>query len=70
MVTIRNRNTHAAYLRAACDVCAFATARGASALRELTPMHVAVWVETGGVPFEPSLSDALQVVPPSRRPPT
>jgi hypothetical protein len=45
-VTIRNRNTRAAYLRAVRDFCAFATARGAVDLRGVTPMHVAAWVES------------------------
>lgn len=46
-VTIRNRNTRAAYLRAARDFCRFAEARGVADLREISPMLVAAWVEMG-----------------------
>lgn len=46
-VTIRNRNTREAYLRAARDFFRFAEARGVADLREVSPMLVAAWVETG-----------------------
>lgn len=44
-VTIRNRNTRAAYLHAALDFGRFAEERGVADLREVSPMLVAAWVE-------------------------
>lgn len=42
---IRNRNTRAAYLRAARDFLAHAEVHGARGLAEVRPIHVAAWVE-------------------------
>jgi site-specific recombinase XerD len=44
-VTIRNRNTRAAYARAAAEFCAFLEGRGIGDLRQVQPMHVAAYVE-------------------------
>jgi site-specific recombinase XerC len=44
-VTIRNRNTRAAYARSARDFCGFIEARGIGDLRAVQPLHVAAWVE-------------------------
>jgi site-specific recombinase XerD len=62
-VTIRNRNTRAAYLRAARDFCRFATARGVADLGGVTPMHVAAWVEAGcAVHAAPTVKQRLAAV--------
>lgn len=44
-VPIRNRNTRAAYARAAAEFCVFLEARGVDALAEVQPIHVAAYVE-------------------------
>ena len=44
-VTIRNRNTRAAYARAAAEFCVFLEARGVAALAEVQPIHVAAYIE-------------------------
>jgi integrase/recombinase XerC len=44
-LTIRNRNTHAAYARAAAEFCVFVQGRGVTRLAEIQPIHVAAYIE-------------------------
>ncbi|MEO1089362.1 MAG: tyrosine-type recombinase/integrase [Pseudomonadota bacterium] len=53
-VTIRNRNTRAAYARAAAEFCAFLEGRGVSSLTAIQPIHVAAYVEVLGTTHAPA----------------
>ncbi len=53
-VTIRNRNTRAAYARAAAEFCAFLDGMRVTSLTAIQPIHVAAYVEALGTTHAPA----------------
>ncbi len=61
--TIRNANTRRAYARAACDFLGWCADVGVTALPQVTPLHVATWIEQLGLTLSvPTVKQRLAAV--------